>query len=174
MVRLSEPNWHGKSLTAIAVAAHEVGHAMQHHQNDVRLNARTKLIPIVTLLGQLSAGVLTAVPIIGLLDATSRTDVDGRADWTVGIAVSRATAPGDSADGMGRQFCKALPVLKAGNYISPKQETIVRRVLRAAALTYFAAALADAFNLFLRPHCSFAASPGVCSSLFVTFHPLFS
>ena len=50
MVRLSEPNWHGKSLTAIAVAAHEVGHAMQHHQNDVRLNARTKLIPIVTLL----------------------------------------------------------------------------------------------------------------------------
>ena len=42
MVRLSEENWHGKSLTAVAIAAHEVGHAIQHKQNDARLSARTK------------------------------------------------------------------------------------------------------------------------------------
>jgi Zn-dependent membrane protease YugP len=45
-------------------------------------------------------------------------------------------------------FGKALPILRQGGYISTQQEAPVRRVLRAAALTYFAAALADAFNLF--------------------------
>lgn len=148
MVRLSEPNWHGKSLTAIAVAAHEVGHAMQHHQNDVRLNARTKLIPIVTLLGQLSAGVLTVVPIIGLLTRhpapTLLVALIGLSGLLFRMLLHLVTLPTE----WDASFGKALPVLKAGNYISPEQETIVRRVLRAAALTYFAAALADAFNLF--------------------------
>ena len=32
MVRLSEANWSGRSLTAVAVAAHEVGHAIQHQK----------------------------------------------------------------------------------------------------------------------------------------------
>ena len=45
-------------------------------------------------------------------------------------------------------FGKALPILKQGNYIPEEQEFAVRRILRAAALTYAAAALADAFNLF--------------------------
>jgi Zn-dependent membrane protease YugP len=45
-------------------------------------------------------------------------------------------------------FGKALPILKQGNYIAQQQEFVVKRILRAAALTYVAAALADAFNLF--------------------------
>ena len=63
----SEENWRGKSLTAVAIAACEVGHVIQHQQNDVRLSARTKLVPVVNLLGQLSVGVLAVAPIIGLL-----------------------------------------------------------------------------------------------------------
>jgi Zn-dependent membrane protease YugP len=45
-------------------------------------------------------------------------------------------------------FGKALPILREGKYVSDAEEKVVRRVLSAAALTYFAAALADAFNLF--------------------------
>ena len=67
MVRLSDENWRGKSLTAVAIAAHEVGHAIQHHQNDARLNARTKLVPIVNLVGQISVGIVAVAPIIGLV-----------------------------------------------------------------------------------------------------------
>jgi hypothetical protein len=44
-------------------------------------------------------------------------------------------------------FGKALPILIEGQYISPAQQQIVKKVLRAAALTYFAAALADILNL---------------------------
>jgi Zn-dependent membrane protease YugP len=45
-------------------------------------------------------------------------------------------------------FGKAMPILRQGNYIPRDQECAVKRILRAAALTYVAAALADAFNLF--------------------------
>ena len=148
MVRLTESNWSGKSLTAVAVAAHEVGHAVQHHQNDARLNARTKLIPIVTVLGQLSVGVLTVVPIIGLLTRHPAPTLliagIGLFGLLFRMLLHLVTLPTE----WDASFGKALPVLKEGEYISPEQESIVRRVLGAAALTYFAAALADAFNLF--------------------------
>lgn len=148
MVRLSAGNWGGKSLTAIAVAAHEVGHAVQHHQNDARLAARTKLIPIVTVLGQLSVGVLTVVPIIGLLTRHPAPTLliagIGLSGLLFRMLLHLVTLPTE----WDASFGKALPVLKEGKYISPEQEKIVRRILGAAALTYFAAALADAFNLF--------------------------
>ena len=148
MVRLSEQNWRGKSLTAIAVAAHEVGHAVQHHQNDPRLAARTKLIPIVTILGQLSVGVLTAVPIIGLLTRhpapTLLIALIGLSGLLFRMLLHLVTLPTE----WDASFGKALPLLTQGEYISSAQERVVRRVLGAAALTYFAAALADAFNLF--------------------------
>ena len=44
-------------------------------------------------------------------------------------------------------FGKALPILKSGNYIEPKDEIAVSRVLRAAALTYVASSLASLLNL---------------------------
>ena len=148
VVRLSEGNWSGKSLTAVAVAAHEVGHAVQHHQNDARLNARTKLIPIVTVLGQLSVGVLTVVPIIGLLTRHPAPTLliagIGLSGLLFRMLLHLVTLPTE----WDASFGKALPVLTEGKYISPEQEKVVRRVLGAAALTYFAAALADAFNLF--------------------------
>ena len=148
MVRLTESNWSGKSLTAIAVAAHEVGHAVQHHHNDARLRARTKLIPIVTVLGQLSVGVLTVVPIIGLLTRHPAPTLliagIGLSGLLFRMLLHLVTLPTE----WDASFGKALPVLKEGEYISSKQEKGVRRVLGAAALTYFAAALADAFNLF--------------------------
>lgn len=148
MVRLSEQNWRGKSLTAIAVAAHEVGHAVQHHQNDPRLAARTKLIPIVTILGQLSVGVLTVVPIIGLLSRhpapTLLIALIGLSGLLFRMLLHLVTLPTE----WDASFGKALPLLTQGEYISSAQERVVRRVLGAAAITYFAAALADAFNLF--------------------------
>jgi hypothetical protein len=44
-------------------------------------------------------------------------------------------------------FGKALPILTAGRYIPSGDETAVRRVLRAAALTYVASSLASLLNL---------------------------
>ena len=148
MVRLSAENWRGKSLTAIAIAAHEVGHAIQHHQNDARLNARTKLVPIVNLVGQISVGVVAVAPIIGLVIRHPMPilaiAVIGLSGLLLRMLLHLVTLPTE----WDASFGKALPILKQGNYIPEEQEFAVRRILRAAALTYAAAALADAFNLF--------------------------
>ena len=138
----------GKSLTAIAVAAHEVGHAVQHHQNDARLAARTKLIPIVTILGQLSVGVLTVVPIIGLLTRhpapTLLIALIGLSGLLFRMLLHLVTLPTE----WDASFGKALPLLsKADTYLQRRRELFVG-CLAQLRTTYFAAALADAFNLF--------------------------
>lgn len=45
-VRLSPRNYHDKSLTAVAVATHEVGHAIQHQNNEAKLALRSRLIKV--------------------------------------------------------------------------------------------------------------------------------
>ena len=148
MVRLSEANWSGRSLTAVAVAAHEVGHAIQHQNKDARLQARTALVPWVNVLGQASVGVLAIAQIIGLLTRhpvpPMLIAVIGLSGLVLRMLLHLVTLPTE----WDASFGKALPILRQGGYISTRQEAPVRRVLRAAALTYFAAALADAFNLF--------------------------
>jgi Zn-dependent membrane protease YugP len=99
-------------------------------------------------LGQLSVGVLTVVPIIGLLTRHPAPTLliagIGLSGLLFRMLLHLVTLPTE----WDASFGKALPVLKEGKYISPEREKIVRRILGAAALTYFAAALADAFNLF--------------------------
>ena len=46
-----------------------------------------------------------------------------------------------------RALTRALPVLQQGQYVAPEEEPAVRRILRAASMTYVAAALADVLNL---------------------------
>jgi len=147
-VRLSEANWSGRSLTAVAVAAHEVGHAIQHQRKDPRLQARTALVPWVNVLGQASVGFLAVAPIIGVVVRHPVPPiliaVIGLSGLILRMLLHLFTLPTE----WDASFGKALPILRQGGYISSQQELPVRRVLRAAALTYFAAALADAFNLF--------------------------
>ena len=48
-VRLSEPNFASPSLAALAVAAHECGHAIQHKQGYALLNLRAAMVPAVNI-----------------------------------------------------------------------------------------------------------------------------
>lgn len=147
MVRLSEANFNNKSLTAVAVAAHEVGHALQHHHGDRRLAARTKLVPFADRVARLSTGLIWAAPIVGVI---TRHPVPFSALVLMGIAglvarmlVHLVTLPTE----WDASFGKALPMLIEGQYIAPAEEVVVRKILRAAALTYVSAALADVLNL---------------------------
>ena len=147
MVRLSPGNFTGKSLTAVAVAAHEVGHAIQHHSSDRRLALRTSLVPVADVIARVSSGMIWAAPVVGLL---TRHPVPfsflvflGLVGLVVRMLVHLVTLPTE----IDASFGKALPVLKEGKYIAPGEEVIVTRILRAAAMTYVAAALADVLNL---------------------------
>ena len=147
-VRLSPDNFNVNSLTAIAVATHEVGHAIQHHRNDPMLNLRTRLVGFASSAQKLGAGAMVLMPIVALI---TRAPTAGLIMFGAGIAsmgaaaiVHLVTLPVE----LDASFGKALPILSRGNYISATDEAAVRRILRAAALTYVAASLASLLNVW--------------------------
>jgi len=148
VVRLGPKNYAIKSLTAITVAAHEVGHAIQDHHNEAKLALRTRLFAFAQVVQQLGAGLLVLLPIIALI---SRSPVIGVLMFLAGIAsmgvatiVHFVTLPVE----YDASFNKALPILIEGNYIDEKDRPAARRILKAAALTYVAASLASLLNLW--------------------------
>ncbi len=146
-VRLLSEHYGSKSLTAIAIAAHEVGHAIQDHQGDKRLATRTKMVPIVNLLARWSVVIISLSPVIGIITRHpmpfSLLLFLGLSGFIARMMVHAVTLPIE----FDASFSKALPILREGNYVSQSNEKAVSHVLRAAALTYVSAALADILNL---------------------------
>ena len=146
-VRLSREHYESKSLTAVAIAAHEVGHAIQDHQGDRRLATRTKMVPIVNLLARWSVVIISLSPVIGIITRHpmpfSLLLFLGLSGFIARMMVHAVTLPIE----FDASFSKALPILREGNYVSQSNEKAVSHVLRAAALTYVSAALADILNL---------------------------
>jgi len=146
-VRLLPEHYESKSLTAIAIAAHEVGHAIQDHQGDKRLAIRTKMVPIVNLLARWSIVIISLSPVIGII---TRHPIPfslllflGLSGFIARMMIHAVTLPVE----FDASFSKALPILREGDYVSQSNEKAVSHVLRAAALTYVSAALADILNL---------------------------
>jgi len=146
-VRLSPANFQGRSLTAISVAAHEVGHAIQHKQNSPLLKTRTRLVMLANAAERFGSLFMIAIPFI---TAATRAPSTGLVMFVVGfisiglaVLVHLITLPVE----LDASFNKALPVLKEGNYIQAPHEAAVRRILKAAAYTYVAQSLAGILNL---------------------------
>lgn len=146
-VRLSKDNYSGKSLTAVAVAAHEVGHAIQFFRQENIFQLRAKYIPMAMRFKKTGIVLLTLVPIVMLVF---------RAPAAVFVLIGLSLLfqlIGTLAylivlpEEWDASFGKALPILLEGEYIPHNQIEPVRRVLKAAALTYFAGALADILNI---------------------------
>ena len=146
-VRLLREHYESKSLTAIAIAAHEVGHAIQDHQGDKRLATRTKMVPVVDKIARLSVAVIYLSPVIGIITRHpmpfSLLLLLGLSGFVARMMVHAVTLPIE----YDASFSKALPLLREGNYVSQSDEKAVSLILRAAALTYVSAALADILNL---------------------------
>jgi Zn-dependent membrane protease YugP len=146
-VRLVREHYESKSLTAIAIAAHEVGHAIQDQQGDKRLATRTKMIPIANMVARWSVTIISISPIMGIITRHpmpfSVLLFLGLSGFVARMMIHAVTLPIE----FDASFSKALPILKEGNYISQSNEKAVSRILNAAALTYVSAALADILNL---------------------------
>ena len=146
-VRLMRQHYESKSLTAIAIAAHEDGHAIQDQQGDKRLATRTKMIPIANKVARMSVAIISLSPLIGIIMRHpmpfSVLLFLGLSGFFARMLIHAVTLPIE----FDASFSKALPILKEGNYISQSSEKAVSRVLNAAALTYVSAALADILNL---------------------------
>lgn len=146
-VRLSEGNHGGRSLTAIAVAAHEVGHAIQHHRGEPLLALRGRLVKAAHWAERIGAGAMFAIPVVALL---TRAPSSGLLMFALGIlsmgmatVVHLVTLPVE----WNASFGKAKPIIEAGQYVSPNDLPAIDRILKAAAFTYVAASLASLLNL---------------------------
>lgn len=147
-VRLSPDNYHGRSLTAIAVAAHEVGHVIQWHRNEEIFQLRSRYLPLASKLQRGGILLLSFAPILGVLTrhpiGIAAPLIGGALIALCGAATYLIVLPEE----WDASFNKALPVLEDGDYVSASQIPAVRRILRAAALTYAARALASILQLW--------------------------
>lgn len=147
VVCLTPDKFNGKSLTAITVAAHEVGHAIQDRDGYLPLKLRTRLVQIAAPAEKLGAAILMLAPII---TAATRSPSAGALFLlggllTLGTAtiVHLITLPME----LHASFARALPMLEQGKYLIQGDEPHARRILRAAAWTYVSASLMTLLNI---------------------------
>ena len=147
-VRLAPNHFSGKSLTAVTIAAHEVGHAIQDHMGFQPLAERTRLVRFAQGAEKLGAMVMMGIPIATSLARTPTAGilvmVAGMATMGIATLVHLITLPVE----WDASFRRALPILQQGNYLTPDDMQGARRILIAAALTYVAASLASLLNLW--------------------------
>ncbi len=147
-VRLGPENFARKSLTALAVAAHEVGHAIQHREGDPRLRRLHIIRPLMRRVERAGILLLFGAPLIGALTRMPAPivllAVGGFCALFARVMLHTATLPVE----IDASFRRALPLIVAGRYVTPAEEQAVRQVLRAAAFTYIASALADLLSIW--------------------------
>lgn len=144
-VRLSAANYDGRSITAVAVAAHEVGHALQHAEGYRPLMLRQKLASWAVNINRLGAVLLVATPV---LFAVTRSPVllfgqvaGGFAVMLTTVVIHAVTLPTE----FNASFRRALPAL--ARVIPEDDMPAARSVLKAAAFTYVAAALTTLLDI---------------------------
>lgn len=146
-VRLTAKHHDGRSLSAVAIAAHEVGHALQDARGETMLAWRQRLVKLAAVTDRFAGVFFIASPILGGLARTPLAFFGliglGIALLGVRVIVDLVTLPVETD----ASFSKALPMLQSGGYLEPKDMPAVRSVLRAAAFTYLAGALISLVNL---------------------------
>ncbi len=146
-VALTPIFFQGKSLTAITVAAHEIGHLIQLEEGNTWLGMRMQLGRLMQRLEKIGMIALFLMPFGGLLTRSPfvvfmLTGI-GVSSMILNVIVHLVTLPLE----LDASFGKAMPLLKAGKFITQDDEPIVRKILWAAALTYLASALSTLLNL---------------------------
>ena len=146
-VRLTPDKFGGRSLTAITVAAHEVGHAVQDYRKFAPLHWRTRLVKATRGIERLGAAVLMISPFLGLV---TRVPAIGLVTFAAGLLtlgisdiVHLVTLPTEFDASFGR----ALPMLDEHRILKKVDRPHARRLLTAAALTYVSASLMSLLNI---------------------------
>ncbi len=146
IVALSEDNFNGKSITAVAVAAHETGHALQHADGYWPLMLRSKLAVFAYYAEKVGVALVLLVPIFGLITgspAIARLFIVGvLISFLSSIVVHIVTLPVE----FNASFARALPILDKGKYLDADDMKPARKILLAAALTYVSASLMSILN----------------------------
>jgi Zn-dependent membrane protease YugP len=146
-VRLTPDKYEGRSLTAITVAAHEVGHAIQDGDGYGPLRFRTRLVRIARPVEKIGAGVLMFAPFVGAIARAPGIGLLMLAAGFVTLATSTLVHLTTLPTEFDASFNRALPTLNDHNILKPVDRPHARRLLTAAALTYVSASLMSLLNV---------------------------
>lgn len=140
-LRLSQSVYDSKSVAALGVAAHETGHAIQHDVGYGPLSLRSLLVPVANL------GSKMAFPLIffGMLINSSSSNMMiqmGIIFFAMSVAFTLITLPVEF-----NASSRAITLLVDQNFLDQDEIGGAKKVLRAAALTYVAAAIAAVAQL---------------------------
>lgn len=138
VVRLSEPVYYERSISAISVACHEVGHAIQHQQHYPALVLRHRMFPVV----RFASGLAPFLLIAGFLFQFANLIGLGIIFFAAAVTFQLVTLPVEF-----NASSRARDIMVSEGFIRSDEERGVAKVLNAAALTYVAAALISLLEL---------------------------
>ncbi len=147
IVSLSPEAFDGQSLTAVAVAAHEIGHAIQFYKKEPVSLLREKYLSKAHKIQHYGVMFLMASPLLGLVFRIPHLALLTIAIGIITMIASVLMYVAILPEEFDASFNKAMPILSEG-YITQEQLPIVRKILRACALTYVAGSLADILRLW--------------------------
>jgi Zn-dependent membrane protease YugP len=137
-LRLSQENYSNRSVAALGVVAHEVGHALQDAKNYAPLKIRNNFVPVANF------GSNLAIPLffIGLLMSYGPLMDLGIIAFSLAVAFQVITLPVEF-----NASKRAIALLGEGRYLTTEELPMAKQVLSAAALTYVAATAMAVLNL---------------------------
>jgi uncharacterized protein len=146
-VRLSQAIYHERTVSSVAIAAHEVGHALQHAKGYYPVVLRSALVPVVNIGSNIG-------PLLFMISLALGATAQGMPDWAytmawlgvllfgTSVAFHMVTLPVEF-----NASSRALKILNDQQFVDGEQLTGARWVLTAAAFTYVAAALYSLIQL---------------------------
>lgn len=142
-IRLSAHNFQSSSVTAVAVAAHEAGHAIQHSESYVPLAFRSGIFPVVRFTSFLAVPLIFLGFLLATMGEFSAIFIDiGIIFFTFTVVFHLITLPVEF-----NASRRAMELLEVGRYLDDDELGGAKKVLRAAAMTYVAAAAVSVMQL---------------------------
>lgn len=138
VIKLSKAVHDGRSVSALGVACHEAGHALQHSEQYFPLVARNTIVPVVNI----CSGISWFVLLIGLFMQSDLMINLGIILFASAAVFQFITLPVEL-----NASKRAVKALRNSNYLSDEEIQGTKKVLTAAAMTYVAALAATLASL---------------------------
>lgn len=133
VLRLSEPVYGERSITAVGIAAHEVGHAIQHAHGYVPLKFRSLWVPVANIGTNIGIYVIMAAAFMGGVSGSPLMTWLGLGLFATSTVFTLVTLPVEFDASR-----RAMVTLEQGGVLAVDELPGARSVLNAAALTYVA------------------------------------
>ncbi|MCI8530326.1 MAG: zinc metallopeptidase [Lachnospiraceae bacterium] len=139
-VRLSRSNYHQPTVTAVGVAAHECGHAIQHAKGYSPLNIRSALVPVANIGSKLGFPLIFLGVLFSWNQVLIRIGIWG---FALAVLFQLVTLPVEF-----NASSRAVAKIEQYGLLTAEENAGCKKVLRAAAMTYVAAAASAILQLF--------------------------